>query len=192
MTAALVRKCNKCAKPFLKEEGCNKMKCSCGNTQCFVCSDDILDYSHFDRGNPCPMYGDMAELLEKQVAAAEDVTVQKLLETRSDLKDEDIRVAKRQKKNRGGVKVAGELLNEDFDFTWGGFGPFVVGNEWPATPGLIFGTPWAGTAFDPQPEPTPPVERRRANNPYGSQGAKSCGSCRRRKGRVLLSFDIFR
>jgi hypothetical protein len=185
MTAALVRKCNKCSKPFLKEDGCNKMKCSCGNTQCFVCSKDILDYSHFDRGKPCPMYGNMAELLEEQVATAEDVTVQKLLETRSDLKDEDIRVAKRKKASRSGFKV-GESQNEDIDFPWQGFDPFVVRNEWQATPGLIFRTMWDGF----QPEPPPTVEHhriRRGNNPYGSRGAESCVSCRRRKGRVLLS-----
>lgn len=34
MTAALIRKCNKCRHPFIKEHGCNKMKCpNCGNTQ---------------------------------------------------------------------------------------------------------------------------------------------------------------
>jgi TRIAD3 protein (E3 ubiquitin-protein ligase RNF216) len=34
MTAALIRNCNKCKRPFIKEYGCNKMSCShCGNQQ---------------------------------------------------------------------------------------------------------------------------------------------------------------
>src|SRR5271169_3043309 len=96
MTDALVRKCNKCKKSFLKEDGCNKMKCSCGNQQCFVCSEDVTDYSHFgdkDFGS-CPMYGDMQDQLRKDVANAEEATVQQLLRDRAELKDEDVRVNK--------------------------------------------------------------------------------------------------
>lgn len=34
MSAALIRKCNNCQRPFIKELGCNKMSCShCGNKQ---------------------------------------------------------------------------------------------------------------------------------------------------------------
>src|SRR5208282_1462883 len=51
MTDALVRKCNKCEKRFLKEDGCNKMRCSCGNQQCYVCSANVIDYNHFDQAN---------------------------------------------------------------------------------------------------------------------------------------------
>jgi hypothetical protein len=32
---------------------------------------------------------------------------------------------------------------------------------------------------------TPPGEVKGGNNPYGSKGTKTCGSCRKRKGRVL-------
>lgn len=77
MTAALVRKCGKCSKPFVKDFGCNKMvslftiyahiwsrplvthatrvltlsqSCpSCGNKQCYVCSASVTDYNHFDQ-----------------------------------------------------------------------------------------------------------------------------------------------
>jgi hypothetical protein len=96
MTDALVRKCNKCKKPFLKEEGCNKMKCSCGNEQCYVCSEDVTDYSHFgdEEFGQCPMYGDIQDQLRRDVAKAEEATVQQLLRDRAELKDEDVRVNK--------------------------------------------------------------------------------------------------
>lgn len=91
MTDALIRRCNNCGKPFVKEEGCNKMTCSCGNRQCFVCSQDIEDYSHFDDGG-CPMYGDMKDLLSNEVAAAQESTLQQILQNTADLKYEDIRI----------------------------------------------------------------------------------------------------
>ena len=97
MTKALVRKCNKCSKPFLKEGGCNRVKCECGNLNCYVCESDVVDYSHFDNvqnGKECPLFGDMQELLKKQVAVAQERTVRGLLKERSDLEDDDVRVDK--------------------------------------------------------------------------------------------------
>ncbi|KAH6950995.1 hypothetical protein BKA56DRAFT_438290, partial [Ilyonectria sp. MPI-CAGE-AT-0026] len=47
---ALIRMCNKCGTPFVKEGGCHKMTCSvqeCRNVQCYVCPENC-DYSHFD------------------------------------------------------------------------------------------------------------------------------------------------
>ena len=169
MTAALVRKCNKCAKPFLKEDGCNKMKCSCGNIQCYVCSTNVLDYSHFGDGKPCPMYGDMADLLQKQVDTAEEVTVQKLLENRSDLKDEDIRVRKRQKSSTG--RTSG--FQSSYENPWQ---LFTVSTNDVRT---NFGWPFPVQHIPPHPF-------RHGNNPYGSAGCDACINCRRRKGRVLL------
>ena len=100
MTKALVRTCNKCNTPFLKEEGCNKMTCTCGNFQCYVCSSDVVDYTHFDQtgdgsGKGCPLYGDMKQILRNQVAIAQEKTLQALLESGAGLEDEDIRVDKK-------------------------------------------------------------------------------------------------
>lgn len=50
MSAALIRKCNKCNTPFVKEEGCNKMTCTrngCMNIQCYVCAKSC-GYDHFN------------------------------------------------------------------------------------------------------------------------------------------------
>ena len=69
------------------------MTCQCGNVQCFLCSKNVADYSHFgDAIGQCQMYGDMKEYLEKQVLAAQETTVKRILQSRSDLKEDDIRV----------------------------------------------------------------------------------------------------
>jgi hypothetical protein len=48
MTAAVVRNCPGCGKAFFKVEGCNKMKCpSCKTLSCYLCRQEIADYTHF-------------------------------------------------------------------------------------------------------------------------------------------------
>jgi hypothetical protein len=98
MTRAFVRKCNKCSRVFLKEDGCNKITCECGNKQCYVCGTDVADYKHFAQPGDttkCPLQGEMHELLHHQVAVAQEKTVQELLKHRTELQDDDIRVDKR-------------------------------------------------------------------------------------------------
>src|SRR2546423_14296959 len=91
MTAALVRKCNNCQKPFLKEDGCNMIYCACGNKQCDVCSENVKGYEHFDRaqngtvkGNlKCPLYDDAAKRSKEEVSAAQVEAVSKGLQKRA-------------------------------------------------------------------------------------------------------------
>ena len=93
MTAALVRVCNKCKKEFLKEDGCNKMKCPCGNSQCYICSKDVVDYGHFDL--ECPLYEsneDAERRLKLAVGIAQSQAVRQVLKTRSDVSKKDITV----------------------------------------------------------------------------------------------------
>mmetsp|Transcript_26149 Transcript_26149/g.55601 ORF Transcript_26149/g.55601 Transcript_26149/m.55601 type:complete len:499 (-) Transcript_26149:62-1558(-) len=72
MTAAKVRTCPRpmCRKKFLKEDGCNKMTCSCGCFVCYVCGKEIpksVAYKHFCQTphcnhktcGLCPLYADM-------------------------------------------------------------------------------------------------------------------------------------
>lgn len=94
MTAALVRKCNKCATSFIKENGCNKvsagivssypdtrvangrqMTCpKCRNLQCYICS-KTCEYSHFNdparggKAGQCPLFDEQGI----DVRHAEDV-----------------------------------------------------------------------------------------------------------------------
>ena len=42
-----MRKCYRCEKPFVKEQGCNKMTCECGAQMCYVCKKPVKDYRHF-------------------------------------------------------------------------------------------------------------------------------------------------
>ncbi|XP_034235979.1 uncharacterized protein LOC117642170 isoform X3 [Thrips palmi] len=63
MTEALVRTCWKCSRKFVKEDGCNKMTCTCGALMCYVCRQPVKDYSHFngqggDNFERCPLYSD--------------------------------------------------------------------------------------------------------------------------------------
>lgn len=71
MTAALVRNCNRCKKPFIKEYGCNKMACtSCGNLQCYVCSKSVTNYDHFHKGT-CPLHDNVEERHAEEIKKAE-------------------------------------------------------------------------------------------------------------------------
>ncbi|GKT45375.1 E3 ubiquitin-protein ligase RNF216 [Colletotrichum spaethianum] len=97
MSAALIRKCNKCNTPFIKEMGCNKMTCTaanCRNIQCYVCSKSC-DYSHFNdvnrggkQGN-CPLFDNVDARHNAEVQAAEEKARQKVLESNR-LVDKDL------------------------------------------------------------------------------------------------------
>jgi hypothetical protein len=96
MTEALISKCNRCRRAFLKDEGCNKMTCSCGNKQCYVCGKDVKDYDHFGEiaEGKCPLYDDHEERLRQEVANAQQQAVNNLLQTRTDLSKDGVVVDK--------------------------------------------------------------------------------------------------
>jgi len=65
MTDAVLRECPSCKKKFMKEEGCNKMTCQCGQNMCYLCRQPVpADYSHFygQGAEPlpgkCPLWSD--------------------------------------------------------------------------------------------------------------------------------------
>ncbi|KAJ8949309.1 hypothetical protein NQ318_006734 [Aromia moschata] len=75
MTEALLRECWKCHTKFYKEEGCNKMTCSCGAQMCYICKAPVTNYSHFngiggDKFNLCPLYSDTNSVNEQNVLQA--------------------------------------------------------------------------------------------------------------------------
>lgn len=106
MSAALIRNCNKCSTPFIKEHGCNKvrsrlkvvrphemlnvqqMTCTkCNNIQCYICSKSC-EYSHFNdlhRGGKdgnCPLFDDCSVEIRhaEEVKNAEAEARKKVLE----------------------------------------------------------------------------------------------------------------
>eukprot|EP00096_Caligus_rogercresseyi_P014292 TRINITY_DN6790_c0_g1_i1.p1 TRINITY_DN6790_c0_g1~~TRINITY_DN6790_c0_g1_i1.p1 ORF type:complete len:669 (+),score=176.12 TRINITY_DN6790_c0_g1_i1:41-2047(+) len=75
MTEALLRTCPKCQKKFFKEDGCNKITCSCGTSICYLCRAVIkVGYKHFfgEGSVPlpglCPLFSDNQRLMENDVA----------------------------------------------------------------------------------------------------------------------------
>ncbi|ROT42907.1 hypothetical protein SODALDRAFT_268324, partial [Sodiomyces alkalinus F11] len=87
MSAALIRKCNKCQTPFVKIEGCNRMTCpqpGCHNVQCYVCSQSCA-YNHFDderrggRAGNCPLFDSLEERHQAEVRRAEEEARRKVM-----------------------------------------------------------------------------------------------------------------
>jgi len=101
MTAAMIRSCNKCKKTFIKDYGCNKMTCpSCNNLQCYVCSESLKDYNHFDRrpqggpspGGKCPLYDNVEERHEREVKAAEEAAKAEVVASNPDVSLDDLEI----------------------------------------------------------------------------------------------------
>ena len=130
MTAALLRKCNSCGKPFLKEDGCNKMICPCGNMQCYICSETINGYEHFNRRQVgteevlCPMYDDTEQRLEREVAVAQEEALIEVIGRRgSKLRKEEVVVDRELVTKLGRLRLDNEGMpgnlegidEDDFD-----------------------------------------------------------------------------
>lgn len=100
MSAALIRKCNRCGTPFVKEEGCNKMTCTrngCFNVQCYVCSKSC-SYNHFDdrgrggKSGNCPLFESVYERHDNEVKKAEQEALAKVRADHPEFNDEDLKV----------------------------------------------------------------------------------------------------
>jgi len=100
MSAALIRKCNKCGTPFVKEEGCNKMTCTrngCHNVQCYICSKSCA-YDHFDdqsrggkKGN-CPLFESTSERHNTEVDKAAKEARDKVRAEHPEYSEEDLEI----------------------------------------------------------------------------------------------------
>lgn len=100
MSAALIRKCNKCGTPFVKEEGCNKMTCTrngCYNVQCYICSKSC-GYDHFNdlgRGGKdgnCPLFESVELRHDNEVSKAEKEATDKVRAEHPEYSDEDLKI----------------------------------------------------------------------------------------------------
>ncbi|KAI0013027.1 hypothetical protein F4779DRAFT_625475 [Xylariaceae sp. FL0662B] len=92
MSAALIRSCNKCNNPFMKESGCNKIQCTrCGTIQCYVCRQTITGYQHFNdtsRGGKkgqCALFDSTEDRHQQEVQRAEEEARQKVVKDNPDM-----------------------------------------------------------------------------------------------------------
>jgi E3 ubiquitin-protein ligase RNF216 len=55
ISEAKIRRCPKpgCGKKFIKESGCNKIRCACGTMICYLCRKQIESYHHFCQVHRC-------------------------------------------------------------------------------------------------------------------------------------------
>ncbi|TLS28795.1 hypothetical protein PpBr36_01214 [Pyricularia pennisetigena] len=101
MSSAMIRHCNKCKTPFIKEYGCNQMRCtkpSCRNMQCYICHKSC-QYDHFDHmsygGKPgnCPLFEqDVEKRHEDEVSAAEELARQAAMTANPQLDREALKI----------------------------------------------------------------------------------------------------
>jgi hypothetical protein len=111
---AMMRKCPKCKAKIIKEHGCNKMMCSCGNQMCYVCQQDIsgqtkdAGYQHFHRaGAKCPLYdaqGTERHDADADAAEKEAIKQVKAQEGNEDLDDKDLQIETGKEKAKKGSK----------------------------------------------------------------------------------------
>ncbi|KAH7095873.1 hypothetical protein FB567DRAFT_431044 [Paraphoma chrysanthemicola] len=95
MSAALIRQCNNCKHPFVKEYGCNKMTCShCRNVQCYVCSKNVVNYDHFGEAatGKCPLHENVEDRHEQEVKKAADEAMAKVRADNPHLSDADLMI----------------------------------------------------------------------------------------------------
>ena len=72
MTDALVRECPRCKRKFVKEGGCNSMRCECGQSMCYLCKQPLAathDPHHFGPGK-CQLFEDETPVVENEVHQA--------------------------------------------------------------------------------------------------------------------------
>lgn len=74
---------------------------SCGNLQCYVCSESLKDYNHFDQGpggpnrggsKNCPLYDNVEERHEREVKAAEEAARAQAIEENPDVSADDLQI----------------------------------------------------------------------------------------------------
>ena len=94
MTEALIRVCYKCQKPFIKQDGCNKMQCECGAIMCYLCRKPVKGYNHFvgqgEVPNPphrvCPLWSNNAELHTNEVSRGGAIAKKEMERQRPEIK----------------------------------------------------------------------------------------------------------
>ncbi|PWW77970.1 hypothetical protein C7212DRAFT_276751 [Tuber magnatum] len=185
MTEALVRKCNKCSYPYIKEDGCNQIYCSrCQTFQCYICSETIGSYGHFkgqviggERGN-CPLYDNTEERHHIEVETAAKKTTEILHAELPELNNEDLKIklskrvrkAEEAKRSRSAAAYGDIPPYQPQEAPQPAAAPPGVGRPAarpppPAAPGANGGTPRYRPLVAQQPVAAPPGIGRPADGP---------------------------
>ncbi|KAF2266790.1 hypothetical protein CC78DRAFT_107591 [Lojkania enalia] len=122
MTDAIIRKCNRCKNPFVKEYGCNKMTCTkCGNVQCYVCSKDVKDYNHFGSENSntrCPLHDNVEVRHEQEAKKAETEALARLRAEHPDIPEEELKIQVSDRVKSAEEARRGNAQNQHAQFPW--------------------------------------------------------------------------
>ena len=104
MTKAVIRECNICQAELIKAHGCNKLRCVCGNTMCYVCRRTIsyLGSDHFcgcflysgEPGKPCQICNKCSlienEIEDNEAFAAREEALRELVHQKPELLHQEI------------------------------------------------------------------------------------------------------
>lgn len=127
MTKALLKTCPKCGKQVLKQDGCNKVICTCGGMLCDYCGKDITrdGYNHFGSGGlgskKCPTHDNFQERRKAEVQKAEAEAIKKAKHENPHLTEEQLK-----------LKFSQEVENDHQR----GFDPFPMQGVWPQMPNI--------------------------------------------------------
>ncbi|USP74472.1 E3 ubiquitin-protein ligase RNF216 [Curvularia clavata] len=133
MSAALIRHCNRCKHPFIKEFGCNKMTCThCRNMQC-----------HFGeaQAGKCPLHENIEERHEQEVKRAAGEAMAKVRADNPGLSDADLMVKVSDQVKQAEEARRGQVQAEAHAF------PYHMVEHQPQQP--------LHQAFQPRPAPQP-------------------------------------
>ncbi|KAL6310234.1 hypothetical protein BKA93DRAFT_2861 [Sparassis latifolia] len=93
MSQALIRTCPNCGKTFVKQSGCNNMKCpKCYTYSCYVCRQQIDGYDHFDKPSTCPLWEGTKDRHTDEVALAARNAVEECKRKHPGLREDDFRI----------------------------------------------------------------------------------------------------
>jgi len=76
---ALIRTCNRCKTPMIRDGGCNTLRCPCGSTMCYVCRRTIPGHSHF-KNTGCPLYSNDLVVHADDIARGEAIALRMIEE----------------------------------------------------------------------------------------------------------------
>ena len=94
------------------------ISCSCGNTQCFVCSENVEGHDHFGyEVGDCPMFDNTLARQRREVASAQEESVKTWLQMDVALKEDDILIDP-SLRNPDDEQLANNTSDEENPYIW--------------------------------------------------------------------------